>query len=44
MGEGSLFVIYEEEEDEDYYHILPDGGGTAEGSTIDGLAGAGGRL
>ena len=44
MGEGSLFVIYEEEEDEGYYHILPDGGGTAEGDTIDGLAGAGGRL
>ena len=44
LGEGSLFVIYEEEEDEDYYHILPDGGGTAEGDTIDGLAGLGGRL
>ena len=44
MGEGSLFVIYEEEEDEGYYHILPDGGGTAEGDTIDGLAGLGGRL
>ena len=44
MGEGSLFVIYEEEEDEGYYHMLPDGGGTAEGDTIDGLAGLGGRL
>jgi sulfatase maturation enzyme AslB (radical SAM superfamily) len=44
MGEGSLFVIYEEEEDEGYYHMLPDGGGTAEGDTVDGLAGLGGRL
>ena len=47
MGEGSLFVIYEEENDsydEHYYHLLPDGGGQAAGDTVDGLSGLGGRL
>ena len=47
-GEGDMFVLYEEEgedgEDEHYYHLLPDGGGTAAGDTVDGLAGLGGRL
>ena len=47
-GSGTLFVFYEEEgedgEDEHYYHLLPDGGGTAAGDTVDGLAGLGGRL
>jgi len=44
MGEGSLFVLYEEDYEEDYAEDEEDAYSTGPDEIVDGLAGYGGRL